>query len=104
MVKNVDGTITVNTDGKEQVDFRQTDSDAGTRTIDVVSAVGKTGFAGDRGINIKCTGPAASILSWHLDCAVTYVDFGFPKELTKLILTEGGDFLITEGGDNLEQE
>ena len=104
MVKNVDGTITVNTDGKEQVDFRQTDADAGTRTIDVVSAVGKTGFAGDRGINIKCTGPAASILSWHLDCAVTYVDFGFPKELTKLILTEGGDFLITEGGDNLEQE
>ena len=104
MVKNVDGTITVNTNGKEQVDFRQADADAGTRTIDVVTAAGKAGFAGDRGINIKCTGPAASILSWHLDCAVTYVDFSFPKELTKLILTESGDFLITESGDNLEQE
>ena len=104
MVKNVNGTITVNTDGKEQVDFRQADSDAGTRTIDVVSTLGKAGFKGDQGVNIKCTGPAASILSWHLDCEVTYVEFDFPKELTKLILTEGGDFLITEGGDYLEQE
>ena len=104
MVKNVDGTITVNTDGKEQIDFRQADSDAGTRTIDVVPAAGKSGFAGFRGINIKCSGPAGSILSWHLDCDVTYVEFDFPKELTKLILTEGGDFLITEGGDYLEQE
>ena len=104
MVKNVDGTITVNTDGGEQLDFRQADTDAGTRTIDVVSTGGKAGFAGDQGVNITCTGPADSILAWHLDCSVTYVDFGFPKTLTNLILTEGGDFLITEGGDNLEQE
>ena len=104
MVKNVDGTITVNTDGGEQLDFRQADTDAGTRTIDVVSTGGKAGFAGDQGVNITCTGPADSILAWHLDCAVTYVEFGYPKELTKLILTESGDFLITESGDNLEQE
>lgn len=104
MVKNVDGVITVNTDGKEQIDFKQADSDAGTRTIDVVSTLGKAGFKSDQGVNIKCTGPAASILAWHLDCEVTYVEFDFPKTISKLILTEGGDFLITENGDYLEQE
>tara|TARA_R110001583_G_scaffold105589_1_gene253547 strand:+ start:3506 stop:6670 length:3165 start_codon:yes stop_codon:yes gene_type:complete len=104
MVKNVDGVITVNTDGGEQLDFRQADADAGTRTVDVVSAAGKAGFAGNRGVNITCTGPADSIVAWHLDCAVTYVDFGYPKTLTNLILTEGGDFLITENDDYLEQE
>ena len=104
MVKNVDGTITVNTDGGEQLDFRQADTDAGTRTIDVVSTGGKAGFAGDQGVNITCTGPAKTILSWHLDCEVTYVEFGYPKDLDNLILTENGDFLITENGDFLEQE
>jgi hypothetical protein len=104
MVKNVDGTITVNTDGGEQLDFKQADADAGTRTVDVVSAAGKAGFAGNRGVNITCTGPADSVVAWHLDCAVTYVDFGYPKTLVNLILTEGGDFLITENGEYLEQE
>jgi hypothetical protein len=104
MVKNVDGTITVNADGGEQVDFRQADTDAGTRTIDVVSTGGKAGFSGDQGVNITCSGPVDSILAWHLDCEVTYVEFGFPKALSNLILTEGGDFLITENGDFLEQE
>ena len=103
MVKNVDGTITVNTNGGEQLDFRQADTDAGTRTIDVVSTGGKAGFSGDQGINITCTGPAKTILSWHLDCEVTYVEFGNPKDLNR-ILTENGDFLITEAGDFLEQE
>ena len=104
MVKNVDGTITVNTDGGEQLDFRQADTDAGTRTIDVLSTAGKAGFSGDQGVNIICTGPAKTILSWHLDCSVTYVEFGYPKDLDNLILTENGDFLITENGDFLEQE
>jgi len=96
MVKNVDGTITVNTNGGEQLDFRQADTDAGTRTIDVVSTGGKAGFSGDQGINITCTGPAKTILSWHLDCEVTYVEFGNPKDLNRILITEAGDFLEQE--------
>ena len=103
LVKNVEGTITV-VGGSEQTDFQEKDSDAGTRTIDVVGVAGKTGFAGNRGVNIVCTGPANSVLSWHLDVEVTYIDIGFTKNLDNLILTENYEYLTTENGNYLEQE
>jgi len=103
LVKNVGGTITI-VGGSEQTDFQEKDSDAGTRTIDIVGAAGKTGFAGNRGVNIVCTGPANSVLSWHLDCEVTYLDIGFTKTLDNLILTENYEYLTTENGNYLEQE
>jgi hypothetical protein len=103
LVKNVGGTITV-VGGSEQTDFQEKDSDAGTRTIDIVGAAGKTGFAGNRGVNIQCTGPSNSVLSWHLDCEVTYMDIGFTKTLDNLILTEDYEYLTTENNFYLEQE
>jgi len=103
LVKNVGGTITV-IGGSEQTDFQEADADAGTRTLDIVGAAGKGGFAGNRGVNIECTGPADSLISWHLDCEATYVDFGFTKSLDNLILTEDLNYLITENGNYLEQE
>ena len=103
LVKNVEGTITV-VGGSEQTDFQEKDSDAGTRTIDVVGVAGKTGFAGNRGVNIVCTGPSNSVLSWHLDVEVTYIDIGFTKNLDNLILTENYEYLTTENGNYLEQE
>ena len=103
LVKNVGGTITV-VGGSEQTDFQEADADAGTRTLDIVGAAGKGGFAGNRGVNIECTGPTASLIAWHLDCEVTYVDFGFTKSLDNLILTEDLNYLITENGYYLEQE
>ena len=103
LVKNVGGTITV-VGGSEQTDFQEADADAGTRTLDIVGAAGKGGFAGNRGVNIECTGPANSLVAWHLDCEVTYMDFAFTKSLDNLILTEDLNYLITENGYYLEQE
>jgi len=102
LVKNVGGTITV-VGSSEQVDFKEEDADAGTRTLSVVGSAGKAGFAGNRGIDIQCTGPADSILAWHLDCEVTYIDFAYSKSLDNLILTEDLNFLITQNGNFLEQ-
>ena len=81
LVKNVDGVISI-VGGSEQVDFREKDTDAGTRTIDIVAAAGKTGFAGNRGVDIQCTGPDRSVIAWHLDCEVTYIDFSYTKTVT----------------------
>ena len=103
LVKNVGGTITV-VGGSEQVDFQEADADSGTRRLGIAAAAGKGGFAGDRGVNIECTGPTASLVAWHLDCEVTYVDFGFTKKLDNLILTEDLSYLITENGNFLEQD
>ena len=78
LVKNVGGTSSV-VGGSEQVDFQEADTDAGTRTVSMVGSAGKTGFAGNRGVDIQCTGPAKSVIAWHLDCEVTYVDFSYTK-------------------------
>ena len=68
--------------GSEQVDFQEADTDAGTRTVSMVGSAGKTGFAGNRGVDLQCTGPAKSVIAWHLDCEVTYVDFSYTKTVT----------------------
>jgi len=78
LVKNVGGTITV-VGSSEQVDFQEKDADAGTRTLSMVGSAGKTGFAGNRGVDLQCTGPTDTVLAWHLDCEVTYVDFSYTK-------------------------
>ena len=103
LVKNVGGTISI-VGSSEQVDFQEMDADAGTRTLDIVGSPGKTGFAGNRGVNIQCTGPANSLVAWHLDCEATYVDFAYAKALDNLILTEDLSYLITENGNFLEQD
>ena len=103
LVKNVAGVITI-VGSSEQTDFKEADADAGSRTLDIVGASGKTGFAGTRGVDIECTGPADSILAWHLDIEATYMDFGYSKNLEDLILTEDLNFIVTENGYYLEQE
>jgi len=103
LVKNVAGVITV-VGSSEQTDFQEADADAGTRTISLIGVAGKTGFSGNQGVEIRCTGPQRSQLAWHLDVEATYMDYGYAKNLDDLILTEDMAYLTTENGLNLQQE
>ena len=106
LVKNVGGVISI-VGGSEQLDFQEKDTDAGTRTIDIVGSAGKTGFAGNRGVDIQCTGPSECVVAWHLDCEVTYVDFSYTKAIvinSELILQENMGYIETENGEFIEQD
>tara|TARA_R110000823_G_scaffold128867_2_gene256623 strand:- start:1203 stop:4376 length:3174 start_codon:yes stop_codon:yes gene_type:complete len=102
--KNIGGTIT--TTGSEQTDFAQDDANIGTRSISVGTVKGRTpGSANhDSGVFISCTGPADTIVSWHLDCSATFIDLSTSSIEPKLILLENLGKIMTENSSFLEQE
>lgn len=105
VAKNIANTIT--TSGNEQTDFRQDDGDVGTRTLSVAGAKGQTSFNPNDtlGVAITLTGSADTVVAWHLDCSVTFVDLsGYTAFNSDLILQENMGYLETENGNFIEQE
>ena len=102
--KNIGGTIT--TTGSEQTDFAQDDANIGTRSITVGSVKGRVGVGVDAtlGVSINCTGPADTVVSWHLDCSATFVDLTSSSVEPQLILLENLGKIMTENSNFLEQE
>ena len=105
IAKNINGTIT--TSGAEQTDFAQADADAGSRTV-TVAAIKGSGITADQvyGVVIRCTGSANRVVTWHLDCSVTFIDISNPDQntSTNLLLLENLGFILAENSDNLEKE
>ena len=105
VAKNIGGTIT--TSGNEQTDFRQDDGDVGTRTLLVAGAKGSasTNPNDTLGVAITLTGSADTVVAWHLDCSVTFVDLsGYTAFTSDLILQENMGYIETENGNFIEQE
>ena len=105
IAKNIDGTIT--TSGAEQTDFAQSDGDAGTRTVSLAASKGSGSFAEQNlGVVIRCAGSADRVVTWHLDCSVTFIDISNPDQnkSTNLLLLEDLGYILTENSDNLQQE
>lgn len=103
VVKNVEGTVSIV--GSNNVsDFDVEDAAASGRSVSLQLVSGKSGFAGNRGVEILCTGIANAQIAWHLDVEVTYMDFGYNAILDLLLLTEDMEYIITEDGFYLAQE
>tara|TARA_R110000851_G_scaffold118005_3_gene245084 strand:+ start:2551 stop:5733 length:3183 start_codon:yes stop_codon:yes gene_type:complete len=105
VAKNIANTIT--TSGNEQTDFRQDDGDVGTRTLSVAGAKGQTSFNPNDtlGVAISLTGSVDTVVAWHLDCSVTFVDLsGYTAFNSDLILQENMGYIETENGNFIEQE
>ena len=103
IAKNLGGTIT--TSGSEQTDFAEGDADIGVRTVSLNTVKGIGGNANrESGVAIQCTGPADTIVSWHLDCSATFVDLTSSSLETNLILLENLNKIMTENSNFLEQE
>ena len=102
--KNIGGTIT--TTGSEQTDFAQDDANIGTRSISIGSVKGREGVGTNAtlGVSINCTGPADTVVSWHLDCSATFVDLTSSSVEPQLILLENLGKIMTENSNFLEQE
>lgn len=102
--KNIGGTIT--TTGSEQTDFAQDDANIGTRSISIGSVKGREGVGNNAtlGVSINCTGPADTVVSWHLDCSATFVDLTSSSVEPQLILLENLGKIMTENSNFLEQE
>jgi len=102
--KNIEGTIT--TTGSEQTDFAQDDANIGTRSISIGSVKGRAGFGTNAtlGVSINCSGPADTVVSWHLDCSATFVDLTSSSVEPQLILLENLGKIMTENSNFLEQE
>lgn len=105
VAKNIANTIT--TSGSEQTDFRQDDGDVGTRTLLVAGAKGQASFNPNDtlGVAITLTGSVDTVVAWHLDCSVTFVDLsGYTALKSDLILQENMGYIKTENGNFIEQE
>lgn len=105
VAKNIAGTIT--TSGSEQTDFAQNDADVGTRTVNVSSAKGRSGFNPNDsfGVAITLTATADTIVAWHLDVSATFVDLSAHTSFNSdLILQENMGYIETEDGNFLEQD
>lgn len=105
IAKNIDGTIT--TTGSEQTDFAQADADAGSRSVTIAAGKGTGGFVDQvLGVGVRCTGPADTVVTWHLDMSVTFMDIASPSQnkSTELLLLEDLGLILTENANNLEQE
>ena len=102
--KNIAGTIT--TSGSEQTDFAQDDANIGTRSISIGVVKGMPGFGIDEivGVSINCTGPADTVVSWHLDCSATFVNLQNSSIEPQLILLEDLGKIMTQNSNFLEQE
>ncbi len=102
--KNIGGTIT--TTGSEQTDFAQDDANIGTRSISIGSVKGRAGVGSNSslGVSINCTGPADTVVTWHLDCSATFVDLTSSSVEPQLILLENLGKIMTENSNFLEQE
>ncbi|MAK30306.1 hypothetical protein [Acinetobacter sp.] len=105
IAKNINGTIT--TSGAEQTDFAQADADAGSRSVTVAALKG-TGITADQplGVVIQCTGSANRVVTWHLDCSVTFIDIYSPtiNQSSTLLLLENLGFILAENMSELQQE
>ena len=105
IAKNIDGTIT--TTGSEQTDFAQADADAGSRSLTIAAGKGTGEFVDQvLGVGVRCTGPADTVVTWHLDMSVTFMDIASPSQnkSTELLLLEDLGLILTENANNLEQE
>ena len=102
--KNIAGTIT--TSGSEQTDFAQDDANIGTRSISIGVVKGMPGIGIDEivGVSINCTGPADTVVSWHLDCSATFVNLQDSSIEPQLILLEDLGKIMTQNSNFLEQE
>ncbi|MAK37194.1 MAG: hypothetical protein CMC15_13660 [Flavobacteriaceae bacterium] len=101
--KNVNGSLTIR--GSEQTDFAQEDTDAGTRTVSVVTAKGGGSFQNnDVGFTIRVTGPTNTVCAWNLDCSITFMDISAGSNYDDHLLLESMGYILAESGVPLAQE